>query len=74
MLGNINEWCHDWYGEYLAGPLTDPFGPGESRARVYRGGSWDDDPIHTRAATRFTNDPGQRYHYLGFRPVRTLGM
>ncbi|MBM4142456.1 MAG: formylglycine-generating enzyme family protein [Lentisphaerae bacterium] len=29
MLGNVNEWCHDWYTQnYLGAPTLDPVGPG----------------------------------------------
>ncbi len=29
MLGNVNEWCHDWYTQnFLGAPTLDPAGPG----------------------------------------------
>jgi formylglycine-generating enzyme required for sulfatase activity len=70
MLGNVCEWCQDWYGEYLKGPVTDPKGPKSGASRVLRGGSWVNSPWCLRASLRDRNDPGSRSVYLGFRCVR----
>ena len=71
MLGNAWQWCWDWYWDYPSGSVTDPTGPTTGSGRVDRGGSWDDDARHARAADREDFDPGFRYYFLGFRLVRS---
>ena len=41
MLGNVQEWCSDWYGDYPSGTVTDYTGPEQATAKVNRGGSRD---------------------------------
>ena len=71
MLGNVWGWTGDWYASY-AEPYTDPTGPSTGSYRVFRGGSWGNGAGNARAAFRNNNDPGVRYHFLGFRPARSL--
>ena len=41
MLGNVWEWCSDWWVEDLGNNLVvDPTGPEKGTYRVRRGGSW----------------------------------
>ena len=70
MHGNVAEWCSDWHGEKLSGG-TNPVGPGPGSDRVLRGGGWGNDPEDCRSAIRRSDDPSNRYVWLGFRVARS---
>jgi len=67
MHGNVWEWCHDLYGDYLATSVTDPTGPTSGLRRVGRGGGWSYVARHCRSAIRNGYGPGDSDNYLGFR-------
>ena len=46
IIGNVWEWCSDWYRRtyYESAPERNPPGAGRGLYRVLRGGSWFDEP------------------------------
>ena len=80
MHGNVTEWCHDLFGEYPKGPVTDPAGASEEEARserngqlvgrrLSRGGAFTGRVLHCRSADRGAARPDTRDFYMGFRLV-----
>ncbi len=72
LIGNVGEWCEDWYHlNYTSAPndgsaWTYPAGI----YRVYRGGSWTSSAVESRSAARFGDDPQGFSAGIGLRVVR----
>ena len=70
MLGNVLEWCNDWYGDYPQEAVVNPTGPESGPARVLRGGSWISGGKDARSAFRYPYVPAYRIFDTGFRLAR----
>ena len=68
MLGNVWEWCQDWYGSYV--PLTEQtltLMDAEKFYRVARGGGFHHKAFDLRAPARLPLSAGINSGPLGFR-------
>jgi len=69
MLGNVWQWCQDWFGPYSPGSAIDPQGPPAGELRITRGGCFYCDAIHERAARRNRDLEDHFSQSIGFRVV-----
>jgi formylglycine-generating enzyme required for sulfatase activity len=67
MHGNIEEWCWDWFGQYVETPEIDPTGPPDSAFRVLRGGAFYFPSRFLRSASRSRGWPSYSGKGVGFR-------
>jgi formylglycine-generating enzyme required for sulfatase activity len=65
--GNVEEWCHDWYGPYEEGDQVDPAGRAVGEFRVTRGGSHSTEIYYLRSSNRMGTLPEDRSWLVGFR-------
>lgn len=74
MSGNVWEWCEDdWHDNYEGAPKDGRAWVDSPRGanRVFRGGGWNGNPQHCRAAFRANNSPAYRISNIGFRLARS---
>ncbi|HMK24371.1 MAG TPA: SUMF1/EgtB/PvdO family nonheme iron enzyme [Terriglobales bacterium] len=69
LAGNVSEWVSDWFDPeyYRRGHDRDPQGPDSGELKVFRGGSWNEDPEVARSAGRNGGEPERRSYLTGFR-------
>ncbi len=69
MHGNVEEWCLDWYGPYVAEAQADPAGRCKGDFKVTRGGSHSTGAYYLRSANRAGTLPDDSSHLIGVRIV-----
>jgi len=74
MLGNVWEWCRDYFAEdyYGVSPADDPLGPDKGVTRVLRGGGWEATGAQCRSACRHHAAPSDRFNSVGFRVMKVI--
>ena len=70
MIGNVWEWCIDWYGTLAYG--ADPKGNSSGTNRVIRGGCWGSYADNCTSSSRTGYAPSNEINNHGFRLVITL--
>jgi formylglycine-generating enzyme required for sulfatase activity len=74
MLGNVREWCKDWFDrDYYklsaTEPTENPQGPLSGKTKVLRGGAFDWNSANLAPTYRNYNPPDNSYFVNGFRMV-----
>jgi len=72
LLGNVREWCHDFYTPYSSAPQRDPAGPARGVFRTVRGGSYLDPADQLRPHVRAAVHGDNKCMQYGFRLARSL--
>ncbi len=68
MHGNVDEWTLDWYGGYpTQASVLDPWGTLTGELRIFRGGSFGNEPSDCRSAYRHAAAADHRDNSTGFR-------
>lgn len=72
MLGNVREWCLDWYVPYTSTMKRNPTGPSQGTRKVNRGGAAGSMSQNCRSATRYGSDPNRKSFMIGLRVALPL--
>ncbi len=67
LLGNVWDWCHDWFASYSGESVENAVGGKIDELKVVRGGSWDDISKFVRVSNRSRYVPTLRLNIIGFR-------
>lgn len=70
MVGNVSEWCSDWFSNSLSlpgGDVTDPHGPPTGHERTVRGINFGLPSDQGRSSRRFAQNPSLGHRGLGLR-------
>lgn len=71
MLGNVEEWCQDWFDAYPRERVINPYGPPYGDIRVLRGGSCFSEASSCRSGYRTKLNP-KLWRFTGLRLVLDL--
>lgn len=71
MVGNVQEWCWDWFDKfwYQQNTKNNPIGPSIGTTKVLRGGSYNTPPKQCTVYQRFDAEPNTTTNSIGFRIV-----